>query len=94
MRVASPGNGSGSGSGRKEVCLAYYLSINRWRFLLAEDLARIKQLLMQVGGGSGGLDASGLDRYVHEVTECDSFLFGQCECGLWFHREARMKREA
>ncbi len=67
MRVVSPGNGSGSGSGRKEVCLAYYLSINRWRFLLAEDLARIKQLLMQVGGWCGGLDASGLDRDIEQV---------------------------
>ena len=68
MRVASPGNGSGSGSERKEVCLAHHLSINqRRRFLLAEDLARIKQLLMQVSGWCGGLDASGLDRDIEQV---------------------------
>ena len=67
MRVASPGCGPGSGSERKEVCLAHQLSINRWRFLLAEDFARMEELLVQMRGGCGGLDASGLDRYVHEV---------------------------
>ncbi len=66
MRVASPGNGPGSGSERKRF-LAHHLSINHRRFLLAEDLARIKELLMQVSGWCGGLDASSLDRDIEQV---------------------------
>lgn len=80
-------------SERKEVWLAYNLSINQRRLLLAEDRARIKEFLMQVRGWRCGLNACGLDRDIEEVAECDSFFFGQCECCLWFHRAPRMKRE-